>query len=182
MKSLLDLNEAKQRLRELARRAAEARKEWEIREIDVEAIKVALDATENVDQAFRLLDEVYFGQKHTPGPWKLEIDEDEGIIRLKMGTALEDAPSFETQHLIELRIDPHARKSWNEAVANMRLMRAAPDLLWAAKVTLSYLEKASCVQCFDGSVSVSVGEYVAILRSAIAKACESDDESTEVRR
>jgi hypothetical protein len=78
--------------------------------------------------------------KHTPGPWVFEADEDKGVIRLKMGTALdENACSWKAQHLIELEFDPDARESWEEAVANMRLMSAAPDLLAAAEAALEYM-------------------------------------------
>lgn len=80
--------------------------------------------------------------KHTPGPWVLEVDEDEGVIRLRMGTALdEDAFAWDAPHLIELEFDPTARKTWEEAIANMRLMSAAPDLLAAAEAALNHLER-----------------------------------------
>jgi len=53
----LDLNKVKQRIRELAQEAAQARNDWAIREKQIEAIKVALSATGNVEEAVRLMAE-----------------------------------------------------------------------------------------------------------------------------
>jgi len=107
--------------------------------------------------------------KHTPGPWVLEVDEDEGVIRLRMGTALdEDAFAWDAPHLIELEFDPTARKTWEEAIANMRLMSAAPDLLAAAEAALWALEKADC-WCGPGYTCLKC-RVIDQVKTAIAKA------------
>lgn len=107
--------------------------------------------------------------KHTPGPWVFEADEGEGVIRLKMGIAFdENACSWKAQHLIELEFDPDARESWEEAVANMRLMSAAPDLLAAAEAALWALEKADC-WCGPGYTCLKC-RVIDQVKTAIAKA------------
>lgn len=79
--------------------------------------------------------------KHTPGPWKLEINPKIGYIYVLMGTYLDDESlKRKDQHLVELPIDPNDKEAWEEAIANMRLMSAAPDLLVAAEEALALLQ------------------------------------------
>lgn len=115
--------------------------------------------------------------KHTPGPWVLEVDEDEGVIRLRMGTALdEDAFAWDAPHLIELEFDPTARKTWEEAIANMRLMSAAPDLLAAVKEAVEIIQDFADSLCGCGYVDspCRVCYAAAKFKDVIAKACGED--------
>lgn len=87
--------------------------------------------------------------EHSTGPWA--VDEDGCVVAPFGKTAIAVAHVFKT---------PHGSKT---AAANLRLIRAAPDLLEAASQALAHIEADEITH----GRAYSAGE---MLRAAIAKA------------
>lgn len=72
--------------------------------------------------------------KHTPGPWLA----DESVIGWRNGEILACRVTYEVKagHRSPVALCPEARVGAAQAVANARLMAAAPNLLRALKLVL----------------------------------------------
>jgi hypothetical protein len=79
---------------------------------------------------------------HTPAPWIMEHDEEEGTVTVWAGSAIEDRHTgmYDTAGEMELYstvyLDGDCNESYEECLANGRLIAAAPDLLEALRFVL----------------------------------------------
>lgn len=111
---------------------------------------------------------------HTPGPWLLE-DDDWGH-RICMGDAITSPYDHETQNLIKYEhgcTPDQEPEQYAQALANARLIAAAPDLLGALEGLAEYVEGIAAG--FSGDPAFAVVRAWAVqrashARSAIAKA------------
>jgi len=85
--------------------------------------------------------------KHTPGPWILDLEPDDlepEHAMICMATSIEDRASFLLQHRLDVDdyVDILDGEQLEEAVANLRLMAAAPTILDAAEEAMHALLEA----------------------------------------
>jgi hypothetical protein len=112
--------------------------------------------------------------KHTPGPWTLEFQDEEGHI-IRMASAIKDPSCYSPCHCVDWNhgIERHD-KSWSEANANATLMAESPALL---KCLIDLVEDTTIREAYlrihqdtaDEQDTRFAGNYEAAL-SAIAKA------------
>ena len=83
---------------------------------------------------------------HTPGPWVLEIDNDEfeesSSISIRMGSAIETPGCYKPQHCFHFDgcLDDLDDDNTKEGHANLHLMAKAPELLNAIHEAIAWLE------------------------------------------
>src|SRR5437868_3901379 len=78
-------------------------------------------------------------QKYTPGPWKSRIASPSDATLIVAGPA-PDGDGYERICTVRAREDRDYSKDDDRALANARLIAAAPDLLEACRLTLQILE------------------------------------------
>ena len=86
---------------------------------------------------------------HTPGPWEVEWDEEDGSLSIIMASARNGAYCYEDIHRIQYACDcwpeyedgndDNINPQYEEAKANAHLISAAPELLEACRVALQQL-------------------------------------------
>lgn len=116
--------------------------------------------------------------KHTPGPWKLTSDEDGWTIR--MGSALADNGHWQVQHRIELEWgdtyqEEGDNSQYEEAEANARLLRAAPEMLDALEMIRDFSGRGHFSFCpRGGSITAVCTDPCRSMLAAIARARGED--------
>lgn len=103
---------------------------------------------------------------YTKGPWELRVDEDEGQFQINMGEARSCNSGYPVNHRIEVEycLYPSDGEQWDEALATMKLIRAAPDLLAELEMLLNIVEGCGL------ATMPEVECRIAFARAAIAKA------------
>lgn len=88
---------------------------------------------------------------HTPGPWRLSYDDDDGAHVIEMGP--ESRGSWQSQHRIEYEHGlypdeerPKVRAQFDEAEANARLIATAPEMYDAIMASAGL-----CIRVGDGN-------------------------------
>lgn len=105
--------------------------------------------------------------KHTPGPWRL-VETDEGH-EIHFGSRITSPGRFRAQHRpveYEHSLFPDESQYYAEAVANARLIAAAPDLLEALEALVAEQNGPPLL----GRHEASWREAMAKAEAAIAKA------------
>lgn len=103
--------------------------------------------------------------KHTPRPWSVRYD------------FVVQAASFEVGRLVPVAQPYGVNTDGTDLFANARLIAAAPELLEAAEIALSYIE-AVCFNTPNEKKRRNYADAASKIRAAIAKA-RGDDNQVE---
>lgn len=101
--------------------------------------------------------------KHTPGPWRFLEDGDTESEHNRCRPLTVCGPGDDDLANVYSRDDATVTISREEAIANARLIAAAPDLLEAAKILVG-------LESDDKGRTFPTKEQVALARAAVTKA------------